>query len=96
MGYVVRATWTAAPGDEEGVAGILRELAAASRAEPGCRVYEVFVDPDAPQVFEIYERYDDEQAFDAHVASEHFQRLVIGDAVTRLADRSRAFYASLD
>ena len=96
MGYVVRATWIAAAGETDAVAAILRELAEASRRESGCRTYEVYVDPAEPAVFEIYERYEDEAAFDEHVASEHFRRLVVGEAIPRLADRSRAFYASLD
>lgn len=59
----------------------LREIKAnASRSvehEPGCRQFDVCVAPedaghDAGHVF-LYEVYDDRAAFDAHLASAHFQ-----------------------
>jgi autoinducer 2-degrading protein len=41
--------------------------------ESGCRYFDVCVSPkDAGKVF-LYELYDDRQAFDRHLASEHFQ-----------------------
>lgn len=41
--------------------------------EPGCRVFDVCTEPaGGPSVF-LYEVYDDRAAFDAHLASAHFQ-----------------------
>lgn len=41
--------------------------------EPGCRHFDVCVSPeDCRKVF-LYELYDDREAFDLHLASEHFQ-----------------------
>ncbi|MEO5701227.1 MAG: putative quinol monooxygenase [Casimicrobiaceae bacterium] len=41
--------------------------------EPGCRQFDVCIDPNAPDKIFLYEVYDDPAAFDAHVASRHFQ-----------------------
>jgi quinol monooxygenase YgiN len=54
---------------------LMLENARASReTEPGCRVFDVCVDPaDKTSVF-LYEVYDDRAAFDAHLATAHFKR----------------------
>ena len=54
-------------------AAIIENARASKREEPGCRRFDVCVDPaDAARIF-LYEVYDDAAAFDAHVASEHFR-----------------------
>ena len=40
--------------------------------EPGCRQFDVCVDPAEPGRFVLYEVYDDEAAVRAHLASAHF------------------------
>jgi (4S)-4-hydroxy-5-phosphonooxypentane-2,3-dione isomerase len=40
--------------------------------EPGCRQFDVCVDPDDPTLCFLYELYDDEAAFRAHLQSTHF------------------------
>jgi quinol monooxygenase YgiN len=45
-------------------------------------------------VFFFYEQYVDKSGYDAHLASEHFQRLGFGDAVPRLEGRERSFYTT--
>src|SRR5262249_20197356 len=40
----------------------------------------------------IFETYDDDDALRAHSESEHFQRLVLDEAVPLLEGRGRAFY----
>jgi quinol monooxygenase YgiN len=59
---------------------LVSENAAASRSgEPGCRQFDVCVDPaDATRVF-LYELYDGRAAFDEHCRSDHFKRF---DAAT--------------
>jgi autoinducer 2-degrading protein len=50
------------------------ENAAASRTqEPGCRLFDVCESADGAEIF-LYEIYDDEAAFKAHLASDHFKR----------------------
>jgi quinol monooxygenase YgiN len=74
----------------------LRELAPASRVEPGCLTYIVYQDPTRPSVFELFEVYDNEAAYAAHGSSEHFTRLAVHGAIPRLSGRERAFYTTLD
>ena len=42
------------------------------RFAPGCRQFDVCVDPARDDRIYLYEVYDDEAAFQAHLASEHF------------------------
>ena len=66
----------------------LLENAVAARKEPGCRQFDVVVDPkDRTQVM-LYEVYVDEKAFDAHQQTAHFKKY-IAEAVPLLASRRR-------
>jgi len=40
--------------------------------EPGCRRFDVCLDPARPEHVFLYELYDDSAAFDAHLATDHF------------------------
>ena len=42
--------------------------------EPECQRFDVCVDPARPNEVFLYELYTDRAGFDAHLASEHFQR----------------------
>ena len=96
MAYVVAARWLAHEGREERVAELIGELGAASRAEPGCLAWVPHRANDEPRLFWIYEQYDDEAAFEAHMASEHFTRLVKGEAIPELLEsREREFFTTL-
>jgi autoinducer 2-degrading protein len=62
--------------------------AADSRKEPGCRQFDVLVNPkDRTQVL-LYEVYVDEKAFDAHQQTAHFKQYA-AEAVPLLASRER-------
>ena len=64
------------------------ENAAASRKEPGCKQFDVLVDPkDRTQVM-LYEVYLDDKAFEAHQQTAHFKKYV-AEAVPLLASRER-------
>ena len=64
------------------------ENSADSRKEPGCKQFDVLVDPkDRTQVM-LYEVYVDEKAFDAHQQTAHFKKY-IAEAVPLLASRRR-------
>jgi quinol monooxygenase YgiN len=91
---VVRLTAQLNKADE--LAQVLRELATASRQEPGCEHYIPTQDPENAHSFLLYEQYVDKAALDAHAASEHFQRLAVG-AFPSLLDgpRERTFYQTL-
>jgi quinol monooxygenase YgiN len=96
MAYAVAVTWVAREGEEEAVRQILERFAPIVRAEPACRHFIVHRSPEDPRTFYLYEQYDDESGFQAHVATEAFATHVLGDAVPRLAERVRAFYETLD
>jgi quinol monooxygenase YgiN len=46
---------------------------ASREKEPGCRQFDVCVDPAQAGVIYLYEVYDDRAAFDAHLATAHFK-----------------------
>lgn len=96
MAVVLRATWTVREGSEEAVLDALRSVAARSRQEPGCRLYQPYRDPAEPRVFHIFEIYDDQAALDAHGASEHFKTYVLETAVPLLENRQRAVFETID
>jgi autoinducer 2-degrading protein len=95
MTYVVCATWIAKEGEEEAVEAAIRRLVEPSRAEPGMRTYVPHRDPKDPRTFFIYEVYDDEAAYQAHLESDHIKQHGFGDAIPRLAERRREFYEPL-
>jgi quinol monooxygenase YgiN len=96
MSLVLIVRMTALAGKEDELVATLRELAEASRQEPGCELYIPTQDPENSRSFLLYEQYVDKAALDAHAASEHFQRLAVG-AFPALLDgpRERTFYQTL-
>jgi quinol monooxygenase YgiN len=96
MPYVVTATWTVREGSEDTVLDAVRELTPLSRAEPGCRFYQAYHDPQEPLVIHLFEIYDDERAYQAHGDSEHFKRLGFGQAIPALDKRERAFFLAIE
>jgi len=68
VGFVVKAAHV------EDFRTAMIENARTSRAdEPGCRQFDVCIDPARPNAVFLYERYDDRAAFEAHLASTHFK-----------------------
>lgn len=95
MAYVVSATWTAQPGKEDVVLDAIEKLTPPSRMEPGNRFYQAYQDPAEPSVFRLFEVYDDEAAYAAHGASEHFAEYALGQAIPVLASRERGFFETI-
>ena len=95
MAYTVAVTWIAKPGEEDAVASALEALVEPSRAEEGVLVYIPNRDPEDPTKFFIYEQYVDEAAYTAHTETEHFKTHGFGDAIPRLLERKREFYAPM-
>jgi quinol monooxygenase YgiN len=95
MAYVVSATWTAQPGQEGAVLDAIEKLTPLSREEPGNRFYQAYQDPAEPGTFRLFEIYDDEDAYAAHGASDHFQQYALGQAIPLLAARERAFFQTI-
>jgi hypothetical protein len=42
--------------------------------EVDCKHFDVLFDPEEPRRFVLYEIYEDQVAFDGHLASSHYQR----------------------
>jgi quinol monooxygenase YgiN len=96
MAYVVSAKWRAKPGKEERLKAVCEEMTEPSRAEPGNVFYQVQRSLEDPQLFYLYEQYVDEAGYVAHQESEHFTRLVKGEAIPELIEsREREFYETL-
>jgi len=68
---------------------LLRELREASQKEPGVIQFEVGRSSDEPNVFGLWEVYRDQDAVEAHRATEHFRRLVL-DGIRPLARQRNA------
>ena len=95
MAYVVCATWTAQPGQEGVVLDAIERLTPPSREEPGNSVYQAYQDPAEPGVFRLFEIYEDEEAYAAHGASDHFRQYALEQAIPVLASRERAFFSTI-
>jgi len=89
MDFVVIAQYRAREGEADRVAGALRNMVAPTRAEPGNLDYQVFCDPRDPSLFVLFERYADEDAFDAHRTTPHFGTWLAGVVLPALAGRVR-------
>ena len=74
--------------DRDRVTEILRNLALASRKEPGCVSYVPHhVDCD-PETVLIYEQYRDQEAVDSHRASPHFEQYAVGGLYQLMKERA--------
>ncbi len=93
--FVVVARYRTDPAETGNVATLLVLLAKASRAEPGNRGYEVLTSTDGPDAFAIVEHYADRAAFEAHVASAHYNELAVARIRPLLLERVVEFYAEI-
>jgi quinol monooxygenase YgiN len=96
MAYVVVAKWTAKEGLEDRLEEICNEMTEPSRAEPANLFYQAHRSAENPRLFFLYEQYEDEAGYEAHMASEHFTRLVKEEAIPNILEsREREFYETL-
>ena len=71
--HVVTVEFRIESGQMERFLPLIQDNAKSSLAdEPGCQVFDVCRDPAAPDAVFLYEVYDDEAAFQAHLASPHY------------------------
>jgi (4S)-4-hydroxy-5-phosphonooxypentane-2,3-dione isomerase len=87
MVITVVAHYKALPGRADEVAAALVPYAEIVRTEPGCVTFDVNRSLDDDHDFVLYEIYRDREAFDAHVASDHFTSIAVGQIRPMLADR---------
>ena len=76
-----------APEDRIEIAEILRQLATASRLEPGCVSYIPHQLQDDPDTVMIYEQYRDDAALAAHRESAHFKKYAVGGLYQKMRER---------
>lgn len=62
------------PDQSEAFAELFRGYIAPSRAESGCVEYHMLRDPQDPTRFSFYEVWQDQAAFDSHVALPHMRQ----------------------
>ena len=65
---------------------------AARETEPGCKTFDLLVDPQDPTRVMLYEVYVDEKAFEAHQQTAHFRKYLV-EAVPLLASRERSVWS---
>ncbi len=80
VSFIVRMRF--APEDRENISDILRQLALASRQEPGCVSYVPHTVEDDPSVVVIYEQYRDRAASEFHRTTPHFKKFAVGGVVS--------------
>ena len=68
---VLYAEFTAKPGQEARVDELIRGLTDNVRAEPGNQEFTVYRERDEPRRFFVFERYADEEAFQAHIGADY-------------------------
>jgi len=83
----VVARYVVSEGHHATVARLLRENAAASREEPDCLEFAVYRALDDSRGFLLYERYTDEDDFQAHRRSPHFRSIIEQQVVPLLDER---------
>jgi quinol monooxygenase YgiN len=91
----VAVTYVLKPGTESRAIDLFGKLTAATRSEPGCRLYQVHRSTADPSRFFIYEQYDDQAALDAHRAAPHFAEYAAGGLFPLLESRSPEIYEPL-
>jgi (4S)-4-hydroxy-5-phosphonooxypentane-2,3-dione isomerase len=70
------------------VAATLANHTWATRQEPGCLQFITYRSLQDPDSFVLYEQYVDEDSFEAHRQSPHFERYVRDAIMPLLAERS--------
>ena len=88
MSYVLQVAPRIKPDQVDAFMAKVLENAAHARGEPGCRRFDVLVDPNDRTRAMLYEIYDDEAAFQAHQATAHFKKY-LAEAVPLLESRER-------
>jgi quinol monooxygenase YgiN len=91
----VAVTYVIQPGREEEAVGLFARLTEATRAEPGCRMYQAHRSTSDPRRFFLYEQYDDQAALDAHRAAPHFAQYATGGLFPILESRTPELYEPL-
>jgi quinol monooxygenase YgiN len=79
----VIARFVARKGKEDQLKALLQGMLGPTRAEPGCRLYELYQSGSGGR-FYFYETWESQAALDQHLATPHFRRLeqTVGELLT--------------
>jgi (4S)-4-hydroxy-5-phosphonooxypentane-2,3-dione isomerase len=88
--------YRASSGQGDRVAALLARHTAATRAEPGCRAFVALRSTEDPDSFILYERYESREAFEAHVASPHYEGIAVAQIRPLLSERTVEFCQVID
>jgi quinol monooxygenase YgiN len=91
MAYAVIARYRCAPENEAAVRAALLKVRELTRAEPANLAYEVHAVVGEVGGFLLYERYADQDGFEAHKAAPHFKELIVEAVWPLLTERSVTF-----
>jgi len=86
VSFIVRMRF--AQEDRDQITEILRNLAVASRQEPGCVSYVPHRLEGDPDSVLIYEQFADPAALEAHRASPHFQKYAVAGIYQLMRERA--------
>jgi quinol monooxygenase YgiN len=79
----VIARFVARKGNEDQLRTLLQSMLTPTRAEPGCRLYDLY-ESDSRGRFYLYESWESQSALDEHKATPHFGHLqhAVGELLT--------------
>lgn len=73
---IVNAVIRTRPGAGDALVEAFAPCIRGSRAEPGCRWYELFRSTEDPESFVVFEGWDDPEALEAHTRTPHYRDLL--------------------
>jgi len=88
MSFVLQVKIQIKPGSVDAFMRQVLENASNARKEPGCRQFDILIDPNDKLKVMLYEVYADEAAFEAHQQTPHFKKY-LAEALPLLASRER-------
>jgi quinol monooxygenase YgiN len=79
----VIARFGARKGKEDQLRALLQSLLTPTRAEPGCKLYELYESDTKGRLY-LYETWEGQSALDRHIATPHFGHLkqAVGELLT--------------
>lgn len=70
---VIFATFVPAPGHEQAVQHALQAVLPATRSEPGCLRFDLYVSFEPVMTFRMFEIFRSQEAMDAHRDTDHYR-----------------------
>jgi len=95
MSFVLQVQLVVKPENVDKFMSKCLENAIGTRKEPGCKTFDVVVDPADKTKVMLYEVYADEKAFEAHQQTPHFKKY-LAEAVPLLASRERRVWKRVE